>query len=719
MKKLLIMILVWVTVVLIGCGREEAADYLESGYIYVPEFYSMDKDINAITVCSNSIYYSTSTEEFYRWNPDDGSELEQLMIPQFDEAVDSWVLQPDRQGGFYVIYSGAGKTYLTRYDMEGTELLREEITNLVEGYAIEDTAVDEEGHLFIRGGWEVFVFDTNGAHHMTVVASEPEMINRLTGSEKGEVYCYTSNLSSGGQPIEMIRNISFEEGLSAEAFEHYRGGNGFAAYGDTGFLSTYEGHLYLYDGETQIQETLLEWMNCSVETNLVRQFGALEDGRIVVFLKEDSEEAGELAILTKTERSQAPQKEVITVGVFTASQNLRQAAARFNRQNDQYRVEVKEYYDSVLDVASGDEGREEARRKLHLDMISDNCPDILNLEYDDLETYIAKGLLEDLTPYLAESGRMDIFPAVLEAYTFDGRLVSLPNRIQIRTIVGRTADAGEKTGWTLEEMLDFIDSHEGEDVFAVNQQKMLEYCLMLNLSRFVDWEQHTCDFLSEDFYRLLEYSSRYSKYSDNTYASVLNVKNRKALLYEVQINQAEDIMLLEQMLKDKEIVFTGFPIGDGKSGNLLEAMEGSYSLFSQSDHKDAAWLFLEQLLTDYNTTSITMATRNSGFPVERVTCERYFAAAMEDPYLTNEAGRRSSFSLVDGNMRINYYIPLPEEVEPIRELIDTARTDRNNGVQILSMIQEEAAAYFNGNKSAEETAEVIQSRVSVYLKEQS
>ncbi len=717
--------LVLVTIVLTACKKEVPADYAGNESVYVPEFYSLD-GVNAISVCNEYIYYSTSEEEFYRWRPDDSFEPEQLMIPKFDEDAYNWLLQPDLQGGFYVIYQGAEKTCLVRYDEEGTELFRVEITGLTEGYAIEDTAVDGNGHLFIRGGEKVFLFDTDGTYHMTVTASEPEKINRLAGNAKGEVYCWC--FSNGGFPDEVIRSVSFPEGLSSSALENYRGGNGFEAYMDTGFLTAFEGRLYLYNEETQLQETLLEWMNCGVETDLVRKFGTLEDGRIVVFLKEASKESGELAILTKTETAQVPPKEVITVGVFTASQNLRRAAARYNRQSEQYRVEVKEYYDYLLDESSGDEGREEARTALHLDMVSGRCPDILNLEYGDLETYVKKGLLEDLTPYIEESKKLDLLPAVLEAYTFDGKIVSLPNRLKIRTIVGRSADIGGE-GWTLEEMLDYIDSHENKDAFAVNQQKMLEYCLKLNLSRFVDREKHSCDFMSGDFCRLLEYCSRFSKYSDNAYTSVVVAGDRDAILYEVEINQAEDVMLLRQGLKTEEITFVGFPTDDGGGGNLLEAKEGSYSLFSKSDHKEEAWSFLELLLTDYRTDSLSMATQDSGFPVDRETCERYFAAAMEEPYDTYETQeedekvvtreRRVSFSVVYGNKRLYYYVPLPEEIEPIRSLLDTARVDRNSDEQILSVIQEEAEAYFNGNKSAEEVAEVIQSRVSVYLKEQS
>ena len=57
-------------------------------------------------------------------------------------------------------------------------------------------------------------------------------------------------------------------------------------------------------------------------------------------------------------------------------------------------------------------------------------------------------------------------------------------------------------------------------------------------------------------------------------------------------------------------------------------------------------------------------------------------------------------------------------MDPIMALLDTARVIGDNDEQILSIIQEESAAFFDGQKSAEETVEVIQNRVFIYLQEQ-
>jgi hypothetical protein len=67
------------------------------------------------------------------------------------------------------------------------------------------------------------------------------------------------------------------------------------------------------------------------------------------------------------------------------------------------------------------------------------------------------------------------------------------------------------------------------------------------------------------------------------------------------------------------------------------------------------------------------------------------------------------------------YIPpmTDEDVKNIQKLIDSADTLANADEEVFSLITEEAEAFFKGQKSAEEVAEVIQSRVSIYVKENS
>ena len=57
------------------------------------------------------------------------------------------------------------------------------------------------------------------------------------------------------------------------------------------------------------------------------------------------------------------------------------------------------------------------------------------------------------------------------------------------------------------------------------------------------------------------------------------------------------------------------------------------------------------------------------------------------------------------------------DIEALMDLLDSLSFSVNGEQDVLNIITEEADAYFSGQKSAADVADIIQSRVSVYLKE--
>ena len=68
---------------------------------------------------------------------------------------------------------------------------------------------------------------------------------------------------------------------------------------------------------------------------------------------------------------------------------------------------------------------------------------------------------------------------------------------------------------------------------------------------------------------------------------------------------------------------------------------------------------------------------------------------------------------------LDIYVPVPtdEDIAKVKEIINAADTSCNYEEEIYSMVLEEAEAFFSGQKSAKEVADIIQSRVSIYVKE--
>lgn len=63
---------------------------------------------------------------------------------------------------------------------------------------------------------------------------------------------------------------------------------------------------------------------------------------------------------------------------------------------------------------------------------------LLNNYYLNVSMLIEDGYLEDLNPYLNESSifdRADFLESVLDAYTFDGKLIAIPKHFMLHTLV--------------------------------------------------------------------------------------------------------------------------------------------------------------------------------------------------------------------------------------------------------------------------------------------
>ena len=76
------------------------------------------------------------------------------------------------------------------------------------------------------------------------------------------------------------------------------------------------------------------------------------------------------------------------------------------------------------------------------------------------------------------------------------------------------------------------------------------------------------------------------------------------------------------------------------------------------------------------------------------------------------------YSWGDGTIEVNVYALTQEEADQILELINTTTRTMTTDQAITEIVTSETEAYFAGSKSAEETAKMVQSRVSLYVNEQ-
>lgn len=160
---------------------------------------------------------------------------------------------------------------------------------------------------------------------------------------------------------------------------------------------------------------------------------------------------------------------------------------------------------------------------------------------------------------------------------------------------------------------------------------------------------------------------------------------------------------VEQIGKS-DINLIGYPTESGEPGSILSPM-GMYGIVSSSQNKEGAWDFLEKFLAGELDDEITPESGFSvygwGLPVEMKRWERMIENAKVGIY-------------------DNYYesAPLTEkEAIQINYLLDHASMIAEKEGVIIDVVIEEIEAYFNGQKSAEDTVAIIENRVNLLLQE--
>ncbi len=116
---------------------------------------------------------------------------------------------------------------------------------------------------------------------------------------------------------------------------------------------------------------------------------------------------------------------------------------------------------------------------------------------------------------------------------------------------------------------------------------------------------------------------------------------------------------------------------------------------ASSEHKEAAWDFLRLLLLPENLTGMSI-----GIPVTKAAFEKNLELS------------------IDEDSSQDYLVLTREDAEKMRRLVYSTEKMARQDDTLTEIISAEAAAYFAGDKSLEDTVSNIQSRASIYVAEQ-
>lgn len=581
-------------------------------------------------------------------------------------------------------------------------------------------------YIYVTLDQRVCVLDMNGALVYTYESENwvDTMLKLPDGSVAISVYEDTNKLYRL-DPVAKKAEVYCEE-LPSGAWNLQTGSGEYAAFYTNG-ANLYG--LKIADG-VATEEKVLNWINCDIDSDQVRSFAVQEDGTIVGLIIDWSGEEAvvEMVTLTKTPAKDVEQKETLTLAIQYLDWETKGAVLKFNRNNPDYRIEILDYSEY-----NTEENYEAGLQKLTTEILSGNMPDIVYTSGLPIDQMAAKGLLEDLYPYMENDGEVtpnDLIPAVRAALEMDGKLYRTAQTFSIVTVMGNREIVGEDMGWTMDEFRTaYASMPAGCDIFSMGTTRanILEFMLMMNESQFVDWATGECHFDSQEFIDLLDFIKLFPEnfnWDANTeYESDQSrIATGKQMLMETNLGDFYDFQYNMSAFGDKG-VFVGFPTSEGV-GNALMLGSG-YAISSKCANKDAAWQFVRQFMTADGQERIGW-----GFPTNQKAFDARLKEAMTPNYRTDENGNyvldengnkieESKGGWSDGVNSYEFYAMTQEQADQLMDLVESCTRVVSESTSVYDIVNEEAQAYFNGQKSAEDTAKMVQSRVSIYVKEQS
>jgi ABC-type glycerol-3-phosphate transport system substrate-binding protein len=682
---------------------------------------STSSQLDASTVDTDK-YANTTKEDLINFIYSDwGFDTYQAAEEYFDNYIADTITENNTYGDLLLSYEATSDnyirhTYLSKIDATGAEVYKSEIDAGPDNSYCNAIGSDADGNVYLAiDEWSeegdsdttyILVFDGSG-NAIGRIDCSTSYISKLTNTADGR--CGYLQWGSDGEDYV----VCVLDPAELKVSEEITVGSGYVydcvALDDHTFLFRGEKGLKQYDTTTQESTTYLNWMDCNISSNSVTTFGVLSDGRVAVYLQTwgSSSYTTDIAILNEISADEANSVKEINVTCFYLDSNMEAAAIDFNKKHTDYHININEYYD----YEDSDVDYQDALDSFATAIATDSSIDVVAFtDYSQMLDFAAKGLLVDLNSVLADDpdlGNGKIVQNVLNACTFEGSLVALPTSFSVTTLVGKVSDVGTTPGWTLSDLMALYNTKDPDTQILswYTRERIFNMCISLGYDEFLDLENKTCNFNNQDFIDILEFASLFPEeynYDEETDETDL-MHNGKILLYETSLPDFGQTQMLANIFGD-DLTYIGYPNSSGNGSMMyLSNLSG---ITKYCEEPDIAWEFLrETYLQSYESDGswFSGSILQSDF-------DKFFEDCRNEDYYNGTWGW--------GNYETTIHVPSQEEVDQVKDIILNS-TAVNDAVSsgILNIIEEEAAAYFSGQKTAADVAANIQSRMEIYLSE--
>ncbi len=733
---------------LTGCGKGGSGSTLEVSFDHAFSATQVDNDglnINGFLDAGDHILMLGNDEDYnmvyQMYNKKDGTvsafNTEYRQQATDEHYIDIMGIMAAPDGGSSVLYASYEMTedwenmkmtyYLETYDSQMNVVSGQDVTDTIpEGCYFYNLTADKDGTMYgiasdDEGMNYISVRDQNFEETATVEVDAEWLESMFCGND-GTVYV-SGYSNRGGMMFGKINadTQSFEE-ISVDGMPEYFNGV-FAGNDNYDFFvydTTYAYGIKTADGTC---EKVINWINSDFSGDYVGGMAALPDGTFLALEFDSEYEHSTLWNMQERPAEELEQMEIISLASLYSDMTLTAAVCNFNRANDDCRIVVKTYLD---ETDESEDAWEKGVDQFKKDMTSGKVADIICTDSLNFESFANKGIFMDIYELMGEDYFNDetFFTNFFDAITYKEQLQRIAFSFSVETLAAKSEYVGEEEHVTMERFMELVKNPpNGMEVFPkmTKQQALYTLCMANMSSYYVDTVNATCSFNTPDFVELLELCNTFPEEEEIDYENMTDqqwelyweeremaYRNDKALFKDVYFDRPSDMHeIAKGDFGTEDVTFIGYPVKEENVSGGIFAPSFTISVSSQTNYKEEIRSFIDYMLSpEYQ------KTLSWEMPVNRNVFREKGAEAVNS---TEEYEKY--YYLASEEFEIGY--PTQEEIDRMEAYIDGLSRSRTYDESIYEIVYEEADMFLKGDQSAQQAADMIQSRVSLYLSEQS
>lgn len=577
---------------------------------------------------------------------------------------------------------------------------------------VNNTAVDADGNMFAVTNNGIFIFDKDFNRTGTYVKGQDSYIEDLFINKKGE--CFFTEATYAQDTMESKAYILSPAGKTSEVKNiDVIARNSVLPGSDYDFYFTTQTSIMACNiGDKEAKE-IVNLYDSDINPSSIYNF-VFTDAETMYALDSDN---GKVVEYVKVPADQVKDKKILTVGTVYGGYAVSDKIIEFNKSNDEYRIRLVDY-----SVYNSDDDWEAGHKRFYKDLTTGNTPDIIIPELTDTTNLINKGVFTDLSPYMTGNiKKEDLLPNVTALFGREEKLYCIYETCSVSALMMKKSQY--KDGMTFDDFIAW-EQQTGHKAFGsgYTRSEVLNSMMSMSMDAFLDPETGKCSFDSPEFVKILEYANTYPAELDDSYwenydynSYVNTFRNDEALVSMYSLSNYYDYNREVQSRFGEDVVLTGLPI-EGSKGTAIEIYDGIFGISEKCANKDVAWQFIEMCLApDESDNDIFYKW---GIPSTKAELEKQVEVWTGKPFY------------MDGDKKVYYddFYTVMDEEYPLELLSKEKAAELTAFVssvdtlyywdeEINNIVDEETQSYFAGQKSAEDVAKVIQSRLQIYINE--